>query len=259
MTDLLKDSVAAQAAELLDYYSFDLGGYAAAELIRGWLAEYPAPWVRTAVVEALYQGRYKAISVEQILALWKRRDHPIHHFNHEFERIICGKFSQIRSAFAQPLSDERSDRSTTAIASSEDPDVQPEGLNQDPPLTDSLEQDIQDFLTDPANAPNAATSNIGNQGADTGDRGFIHSSDLSLPHSPSTLSGSEDTKSAESPIQPFKPAPEQDTFAVERGGWSRTESAKCPIHQFVPTLNSPAFHTKLKAVARQDEAIGNRL
>ena len=89
------DTTADFAVALLIHYSFDLGGCTAGELIDRWLNDYPANWVRLAVIEALYQGRYKAISVEQILAFWNRRGQAIYHFNHEFERLICGNFPQM--------------------------------------------------------------------------------------------------------------------------------------------------------------------
>lgn len=95
MTESVKDSVSANAAALLIHYSFDLNGYTADELVTSWAATYQPLWVRSAVIEALYQGRYKAISVEQILALWLRRGQPLYHFNHEFERIVCSKFPQL--------------------------------------------------------------------------------------------------------------------------------------------------------------------
>ncbi|HEY9750297.1 MAG TPA: hypothetical protein V6C63_16550 [Allocoleopsis sp.] len=95
MTESVKDSVSANAAALLIHYSFDLNGYTADELVTAWAATYQPLWVRSAVIEALYQGRYKAISVEQILALWLRRGQPLYHFNHEFERIVCSKFPQL--------------------------------------------------------------------------------------------------------------------------------------------------------------------
>jgi hypothetical protein len=82
---------------LLIHYSFDRGGYTAGEIIDHWLNDYPAHWVRLAVVEALYQGRYKAISVEQILAFWNRRGQALYHFNREFERLICGNVFQTLS------------------------------------------------------------------------------------------------------------------------------------------------------------------
>ncbi len=89
-----QDSAAAYAEVLLVHYSFELAGYKAEELIGQWLKNYSANWVRLAVIEALYQGRYKSISVEQILAVWSRRGRALYHFNHEFERLICRKFPQ---------------------------------------------------------------------------------------------------------------------------------------------------------------------
>ncbi|RUS99397.1 hypothetical protein DSM106972_078390 [Dulcicalothrix desertica PCC 7102] len=83
------------AVSLLTHYSFDLGGYKANELIARWQVQFPLHWLHLAVVEALYQGRYKAISVEQILNIWLRRGQASFHFNMEFERLICSKFPQI--------------------------------------------------------------------------------------------------------------------------------------------------------------------
>lgn len=81
----------------LIHYSFDRGGYTAGELVDRWFEDYPVNWVRLAMIEALYQGRYKAISVEQILSFWSRRGQAVYHFNQEFERLICGNFFQTLS------------------------------------------------------------------------------------------------------------------------------------------------------------------
>lgn len=80
------------ATALLIHYSFDLSGYSADELVHRWQKYYPADWLHWAVIEALYQGRYKGISVQQILAFWQRRGQVIYHFNMEFERLICNQF-----------------------------------------------------------------------------------------------------------------------------------------------------------------------
>ncbi|MBL1174271.1 hypothetical protein [Pantanalinema sp. GBBB05] len=85
---------AIDAADLLRYYSFDLGGYPVEQLLGHWLTQYSADWIRLAVIEALYQGRYKAVSVEQILVLWQRRQQAFCHFNREFERLVCNKIPQ---------------------------------------------------------------------------------------------------------------------------------------------------------------------
>ncbi len=84
------DTTADCTVALLLHYIFDLGGYSARELVEHWLRYYPASWVRLAAIEALYQGRYKAISVEQILGVWQRRGQVLPHFNCEFERLVCG-------------------------------------------------------------------------------------------------------------------------------------------------------------------------
>jgi len=80
-----------EAAALLIHYSFELCGESVSTLIKRLGSTGQSGWVRLAVIEALYQGRYKAISVEQILALWHRRGQPVCHFNLEFERIVCSR------------------------------------------------------------------------------------------------------------------------------------------------------------------------
>jgi hypothetical protein len=82
------------AIALLIHYSFDLSGYSANELVNIWQKQFSVDWLHIAVIEALYQGRYKAVSVQQILIMWHRRGQATFHFNMEFERLICSKFPQ---------------------------------------------------------------------------------------------------------------------------------------------------------------------
>ncbi len=77
------------AIALLQHYSFDLGGYTIKDLTRAW-ANFKPEWVRQAVIESLFQGRYKAVSVNQILQLWERKGEPNCRYNREFERLVCG-------------------------------------------------------------------------------------------------------------------------------------------------------------------------
>ncbi|MEB3295274.1 MAG: hypothetical protein VKJ24_19145 [Synechococcales bacterium] len=103
-----------QAAALLRHYSFEVGSFewSAQEwdsreqhsrswgngewgnrlTLENWANTYPAVWIRIAVIEALYQGRYKLVSVAQILEFWQRRQQPIPHFTHEFERLVSDRF-----------------------------------------------------------------------------------------------------------------------------------------------------------------------
>lgn len=100
------DAAAKAAAWLLANYYFDLRGYQACDLVETWLNNYPGNWLRLAVIEALYQGRYKAISVEQILGIWHRRNQALYHFNYEFETLICSKLPpELTQLFSPGVSD----------------------------------------------------------------------------------------------------------------------------------------------------------
>ena len=76
------------AIALLQRYSFDLGGYTIRDLQKAW-GRFKPEWPRQATIEALFQGRYKAVSVNQILELWERKGEPQHRYNREFERLVC--------------------------------------------------------------------------------------------------------------------------------------------------------------------------
>lgn len=97
------DTYSDLAKALLIHYSFDLSGYSAGELIKRWQANYPVDWLHLAVIEALYQGRYKAVSVQQLLIFWQRRGQAIYHFNMEFERMICSKFPENLTSGSTPV------------------------------------------------------------------------------------------------------------------------------------------------------------
>lgn len=88
---------------LIRHYGFELRGYTAAEVVARWLETYDQNWVRLAVIEALYQGRYKAVSVEQILNCWSRLGRPHHRFNHDFESLICRKVPRNLENFRESL------------------------------------------------------------------------------------------------------------------------------------------------------------
>ncbi|MFN9733520.1 MAG: hypothetical protein ACK544_05935, partial [Microcystis sp.] len=89
MTEINPEINLMQIATILNQYRFEMRGYKAQELIERWLPIYSLNWIRMAILEALYQGRYKVISVEEILKIWHRRGHPTFHFTGEFERLVC--------------------------------------------------------------------------------------------------------------------------------------------------------------------------
>lgn len=103
------------AIGLLIQYSFDLGGYSASDLVNRWHKDYAVSWLRLAIIEALHQGRYKAVSVQQILTLWHRRGQPTYHFNLEFENLICSKLPEDLTAApnSSAFLADRSDRQET--------------------------------------------------------------------------------------------------------------------------------------------------
>jgi hypothetical protein len=74
---------------LLIYYSFERKEANYEGLIHNWLTLYSPQWIRLAVLEALYLGRYKIVSIEQILAAWLRKGNYNLRFNHDFECLIC--------------------------------------------------------------------------------------------------------------------------------------------------------------------------
>ena len=100
MTELTQDLSLAQAFSLIDSYDFDLGGDDAEQLLYSWLNHHHASWIRLATIEALYLGRYKAISIGHILNVWSRIGTPNTHFTYEFERLICRKLPKHLSDLA---------------------------------------------------------------------------------------------------------------------------------------------------------------
>ena len=114
MTEPTQDLSLAQTLSLIDSYAFDLGSNSAEELVKSWLDKYQANWIRLATIEALYLGRYKAISVGHILSVWLRIGTPNTHFTYEFERLICRK-----------LPKHLNDLSDSNINKSKEPTIEP--------------------------------------------------------------------------------------------------------------------------------------
>lgn len=222
MREPTADSTISYAVALLNHYGFELRGYRAEELVNLWLKSYPANWVRLAVVEALYQGRYKAVSVEQILAVWTRRGHPIHRFNHEFERLISRKLPQNLAAF---LNMRTSDRNLELnlpplLPSFSDPPTEAKGENEDS-STFSLTSQPPIAEGEPLPSTPMPTEEL-----------LQMSIELDAQPSEVLTTGSGEN-----------PYPEMD--------WSRCELNRKPIDQFTPSPDSSDFYLKLKAVVQQ--------
>lgn len=80
---------ARQAITLIKSFSLELDAYSPESQVLYWLNTYRAAWIRDAIIEAVYQGRYKIISVKHILAIWQRRGQPVRHFTSGFEQVMA--------------------------------------------------------------------------------------------------------------------------------------------------------------------------
>lgn len=94
MTKSIDPNQLLYAEDLLKYYKFALDGQSTQEVLQSWADVYPVEWIRQAIVEALYQGRYKVVSVNQILQIWQRRQQAQPHFDADFEQLIRQRLPQ---------------------------------------------------------------------------------------------------------------------------------------------------------------------
>lgn len=244
MTEPATDPAILDAVELLARYSFDLGTFASEQLVDYWLRRYPATWVRSAVIEALYQGRYKAVSVGQILAIWGRRGQPIYHYNSEFERIVSNRYLTLyppkpnaptqgagemaAEAEVEPVEEEG------AIADAVPPDpVRPEFVPPEPESHAGNSETCLNRITAPPPSADSWRASVG--------QGILLQSLADFPlvwHEPV----------AEEPAaEPHAGSPEI---------WVQGDARKHPIHRFVPDPEGSWFYIKLRAVAYDDEFPG---
>jgi hypothetical protein len=106
MNDAVSNKSTALAAALLTYYGTEGTRLSVrVKLLARWLKLYPEPWVRAALIESIYQGRYKTVSVEQLLERWQHRGQPVCHFNSEFARLICQNIPRELARFPEEKRD----------------------------------------------------------------------------------------------------------------------------------------------------------
>ncbi len=216
------EAIATTVAELMTRYSFDLGFSALTDWIDQWLVQYPPLWLRSAVIEALYQGRYKAVSVWQILDLWQRRGQPLPHFNREFERMVVGRSFQL--LFSAEPADLSSSSSLIEIPSERQHRSAPrpaQTANGQPvePSSGWQQSDAARLISVPNQRP-----------------------------APVQLDAPLNLRVASPVIQPFKPAPHPLSLPGHQLVQPRS-TASAPVQQFVPVPDRSEFHTKLKSMA----------
>jgi hypothetical protein len=72
----------------IEHYGLELGEERVDTVVLTWFQTYDPAWVVKALVEALYRGRYKIKSVDNILHDWQRRGSPFYKFTPDYEREI---------------------------------------------------------------------------------------------------------------------------------------------------------------------------
>ena len=214
------DTTADCTVGLLLHYIFDLGGYSARELVVHWQRHYPGNWVRLAVIEALYQGRYKAISVEQILAFWQRRGQVLRHFNCEFERLVCGNIQPRLARQLNPNHNPNPTANSYALA------AKPSGYGNHsrPPAT---ETDADTVRSTPVQIVDVTVKAV----------------PATTPHKPALSQSKHEQLSSynqKSHLRSLPPTPV-------------TSTKQQPIRRFNPeTTKSSDFYTKLKAISQHN-------
>ena len=224
MTERTYDLAVVQTVELLTRYRFDMKGCTATELVTQWLNNYPAIWVRLAVIEALYQGRYKAISAEQILNFWCRQGTPTFHFTHDFESLICRNLPGYTATFSQSS---------------------PDNLERDYGLV-SVNQKVAEASTQPTRLPLKREIT----------RSPTVSEKQAVPSGISVSQGqSESSINPDAPVSHFHSEADEKTKAAKQPQFPANESRRAayqrPIHQFTPSRDVSEFYFKLKAVVEQ--------
>jgi hypothetical protein len=231
MSEQARDAIAADVAEMMTRYSFDLGGYSLNRWIDQWLQQYPAVWLPGAVTEALYQGRYKAISVWQILDLWRRRGKPLQHFNREFERMVSNRSLQL---LFNP-----STRSPAETATE--------------PLLVTTEANSRPIWTQNGRSAEAdwRKQTLANSGSNSVVTTLTTATPpLIVPATSAQADRLVDMASPHPAIEPFKPSAQFTLSLPSEIHRTRAEAAKYPIQRFVPASISSDFHDKLKAIAQ---------
>jgi hypothetical protein len=72
----------------IEHYGLELEAERVDAVVLRWFQTYDPAWVVKALVEALYRGRYKVKSVDNILKDWQRLGTPLYKFTPDYEREI---------------------------------------------------------------------------------------------------------------------------------------------------------------------------
>ncbi|MGB3199429.1 MAG: hypothetical protein WBA99_00915 [Nodosilinea sp.] len=236
--------------KLLTSYSFDAESYQTGAVVADWLAEFSPVWVSHAITEALYQGRYKLISIDQILKLWQRRGQPIRHFNREFESIILGQTLLYSTGYgdgpesvsvrrpAPPTSSETTPQSIRLAQALESVHSDPlsAGLIQASPATSTGPSNPFDATSQPKAAEESAATAAADEVPE-----------ISIATASPTNTSRRDPAEADHPDIPnFRPVASEG---------STSGSPVEVIQPFVPCRDESELHERLRAVVHGSQQV----
>ena len=240
MIELKQNLVVAQTAALLICYGFETRGQTIQRLTEQWLEKYQPNWLRLATIEALYLGRYKTVSVEQILNIWLRRGTPTYHFNHDFERLICRKLPRYLSNISlEQTQTQQSDRRSQS-KSKTSKNLGDRVLSSPP---------SQPFKKEPTH------SSWQNSHLKTLNPTVKSNLMVSVGKEQKRLSARELKDISQPPLKPrttIDNKPKSQSSFTARSNCSTSNNARSVIHQFMPQPDFSEFYLKLKSVARQN-------
>lgn len=266
-----------QVRSLLERY-FDLGSWEIEPVLSDWLQRFEVAWIHSAVVEALYQGRYKLVSVNQILSLWSRRGGPVRHYSREFESIISGQpllFSPPKEAAPEAVETLRKKLKETS-------DFPASHLSTPPMEEANASVNASASLLSQPDAPEPSLKTRSTSFVNVAAHDAAISSGVRTPsqelsettaaphevseqgllkrwHNPCAAESRPETEANPGPessaIEPFRPLSEtrQKTESWLGSPVDITTGHPEPIQTFVPQVNPSGFEQRLQAVARRPD------
>lgn len=241
-----------EAIALLVHY-FELAPPGARLLAQSWASVCSPSWVRSAVIEALYQGRYKPVSVEQILLIWQRRGKPLCRYNREFESLIAIPIQGKILRLSEPTN--FGYLASEAIASAP---VTPDAISA-PAVSGAMPGAISESMTSepasppPPSLPTLSTQTLPKPSALSRLLAILPDSPSVLPPSPDeALPGSAIAADPSAPANPsFPPVPPSSPTPENLSRFPSFTTTPHPleIHQFTPTPCPSGFMERLREVA----------
>jgi hypothetical protein len=242
MNDAVLNKSTALAAALLTYYGTEGTRLSVrVKLLARWLKLYPEPWVRAALIESIYQGRYKTISVEQLLDRWQHRGYPVCHFNSEFARLICQNIPRELARFPEEKRDHGFSRKSYHR---EQPVVLPEPNSDAPCFASTSAMELPSELESKADLPQLETT-PSSAGAD----GQQPQEQREAIAEAATVTTVLDDPASEWALVDQANDTIADEFEIFEMGKGNGSAAIESIHPFILESESDEFCEKLMAIA----------